>query len=191
MQTSIINTSWLKLIALSAFLLPCVSTLSGQDIVAVSILGVQYAPAFEKSGYNTAEVFIRNGTGSPVTFAGGELDGAGLPSLDVGAAQRLAAQFRPQIGGMPVAGTPMPSLRDGRLTWWQFYPSATVAPGGTILCQIGFKGRAAQERELLLRTTDAAVSFRATVPGYWVPRVKVNAVTWARDAKTMFVQYAL
>jgi len=156
----------------------------------LAVTGVQYAPAFANVGYNTVEVFIENGTGAPVTFTGGDLDGVKLPPLDFGAAQSLAAMLRPQFEGVSGGKPPTSVLSDGRITWWQFYPSATVQPGETVLCQINLKENLTRTRKLALYAKDADSPLYADILHYRAPGTSVNAVTWSKDGAKMFVQYS-
>ena len=153
----------------------------------LAISGVQYAYGFAGAGYNTVEIFISNTTDKPVTFTGVDLDGVALPSLSIAAVQKAASAFNLGMDGVQ-AKAPIPSISDNRITWWQFYPSATVQSGETILCQVGFKG-GSSAHTLSLHTKNAQSVLSTSIPRYTEPADLIRAVTWSADEHTLFVQY--
>ena len=153
------------------------------------ILGVQYAAVTGSDGYETAEVFLVNRGGSPVTFTNAVLDGTTLLG-EKDRASRLAADcFRFDIGGRRVAA-PKP-VENETVLWSQFYPDSTLAPGAAAVFQIGFRGKAAQSggHALALAASDGS-ALEARIPRRFPPARRVTAVVWAEDGSAVTIQFS-
>ena len=155
----------------------------------IRVSGVQYAvAAMPEAGDCTVEVYLENRGSRPVTFAGADLDGEALPDPRSADIERLAGHFSLQLheGGLSLP-LPPPVL-DERVNWWQFYPSAVIPPGGTILFQVNLAGASDAPRRLDIRSSDGKV-YPASLPRYTPPPVRLLAATWRDDYRRMYVQY--
>lgn len=141
-------------------------------------LGVQYAaPAQPTYGYETLEVYVSNLGEKKVQCAAVRLNGSLLPWPSASA---QAAGTNPATGGTGAAAA-LPET----VTWWQCYPSATLAAGEIFALQVNF--RLPVGRKLELEFSDGR-KVAVAVPRFRPPAREITAITWQRDYGRLFVQ---
>ena len=175
------------LLATSCSTPPCAPTSGFIGGNGSEVLGVQYAPVTGSDGYETAEVFLVNKGGAPVTFTNAVLDGMVLQGEKELASRLVANRFRFDIGGRRVSA-PKP-VENGTILWSQFYPDSTVAPGAAAVFQIGFRDKAAQScgHTLSLAVSDGSV-LEASIPRRFPTAQRITAVAWTEDGSAVTIQ---
>ncbi len=153
------------------------------------VAGIQYAAETGNAGCETVEVYLVNPGTQAVTFTNAVLDGLALPSLDDPARRQIARRFQFDIGGRSVAA-PRTVEDDPRACWWQFQPSATLAPGEAAVFQINFRNESgySQRYPLQLFASDGTV-LDVVIPRYAPDNRRITVVTWPENSDTVVIQH--
>lgn len=120
----------------------------------------QYRPTVVVGmGHATFEVFVTHRGREPLRFTGVTLD-----------------------------GTEVTDAAADDVTWFQFYPSAELAPGSTIALQLGLRHLPRTPRQLELRVDDPKVPpLAVTVPPFARPARALAALTFSSDGREGFL----
>lgn len=108
--------------------------------------------------YFMAEIFWKNRTSAPISVESLQLDGNQLP------------------------------VQTEEVTWWQFFPDSTVAPGDYLVCRLNFNLRPVQTQEVAFVSSTGIIA-RIKIPPFSFGGKYLSAITFSHDYRKMFVQY--
>jgi hypothetical protein len=128
------------------------------------------------------EVYLVNTGATPRVFSKVALDGRTL-------IRPAAAMVNPSMVSVDGFHFGLPTADpDPQIVWWQFYPSAEVLPGASVVLRICFRGDVRTPHQLVL-SDSAGVGDALTIPRRSSARVpRLTAVVYSADLTRIYVQ---
>lgn len=149
--------------------------------IQLPVIHGQYAdPAI--GSFPLYEVYLSNTGATARVFTKVDLDGRTLVRPVVTALETTSVSLDGFKYSLPTAAP------DPDIVWWQFYPSAEVAPGASVVLRLCFRGNVRVARTLTLFDS-AGIDERVVVPRRTASHVPLlRAVAYASDLSRIYVQ---
>jgi len=135
----------------------------------------------------TRQELLELGPAAAVPVSEHELAADALDWQRAGARGEVVQRVGKRLAGadLPLGGA---SAGKDDYVWWQFYPSAEVGQGETIVFQVNIRETPTHSRKLVLRDATGE-SVDVTLPRFRPPEKILTAATYTVDYGKMFLQY--